>query len=86
MSHYLETGESLPRPSGEEVCETILRHAKMSLECKGEYTAVREMRKHIAWYTVGYPHSAALRRQINEIESFSELKAAVRLIFERQEG
>ena len=86
VSHYLETGESLPRPSGEEVCETILRHAKMSLECKGEYTAVREMRKHIAWYTVGYPHSAALRRQINEIESFSELKAAVCLIFERQEG
>ena len=86
VNHYLETGESLPRPSGEEVCETILRHAKMSLECKGEYTAVREMRKHIAWYTVGYPHSAALRRQINEIESFSELEAAVRLIFERQEG
>ena len=86
VNHYLETGESLPRPSGEEVCETILRHAKMSLECKFEYTAVREMRQHIAWYTVGYPHSAALRRQINEIESFSELEAAVRLIFERQEG
>ena len=86
VNHYLETGESLPRPSGEEVCESILRHAKMSLEWNGEYTAVREMRKHIAWYTVGYPHSAALRRQINEIESFSELKAAVRLIFERQEG
>ncbi len=85
VNHYLETGESLQRPSDAEVCETILRHAKMSLDCKGEYTAVREMRKHIAWYTVGYPHSAALRRQINEIESFSELNAAVRLIFEKQE-
>ncbi len=80
--HYLETGESMENPSGKEVCETILRHAQMELLQKGEYTAVREMRKHIAWYTIGYPHSAALRRRVNEIEEFSQLEETVRSIFE----
>ena len=81
VEHYLETGELFAKPGREEVCETILRHAKMELEIKGEYTAVREMRKHIAWYTAGFPHSAALRRNINEIETYSELEQAVRRIF-----
>lgn len=79
--HYLETGEELPKRPVEEVRDTILRHAKMELEVKGEYTAVREMRKHIGWYTVGYPNSASLRREINGMESFEELEAAVRMIF-----
>lgn len=81
IGHYLETGEILPKPSGKEVCETILRHAKMELELKGEYTAVREMRRHIAWYTAGYPHSAALRKSVNEIENYQELENAVQQIF-----
>ena len=61
--------------------DTILRHAQMELELKGEYTAVREMRKHIAWYTAGYPYSAAFRRTINEMETFEELGKAVKNIF-----
>lgn len=81
INHYLETGETLEKPSAEEVCNTILRHAKMELELKGEYTAVREMRKHIAWYTAGYPRSAALRRQVNEIEDFETLRDTVQRIF-----
>ncbi|MGN1180175.1 MAG: tRNA dihydrouridine synthase DusB [Suilimivivens sp.] len=85
VNHYLETGKSLQKPSGEEICETILRHARMELEFKGEYTAVREMRKHIAWYTIGYPNSASLRKRINEIETYSELEQAVRGIFGMQE-
>ncbi len=86
IDHYLETGEILLRPSGKEICETILRHIKMELEVKGEYTAVREMRKHIAWYTAGYPHSAALRKGINEIESYDELCRAVETIFKTGSG
>lgn len=81
ISHFLETGENSSRPTTGEVRETILRHAAMELACKGEYTAVREMRKHIAWYTAGYPHSAALRRSVNEMESFQDLETAVRQIF-----
>ena len=59
----------------------ILRHAEMELAVKGEYTAVREMRKHISWYTAGYPNSAALRRDINSMESFKQLQEAVSHIF-----
>ena len=81
--HYLETGEKAESKTPEEMKEVILCHAKMELELKGEYTAVREMRKHIAWYTAGYPNSAALRRRINEMESFAQLETAVQHIFNR---
>lgn len=74
---YLRTGEVRKRPTGKEVYDTILSHAEMELAHKGEYTAVREMRKHISWYTAGYPNSAALRRRINAMESFEELKEAL---------
>ena len=84
--HYLETGEKLTKRSLEEVRDMILRHAKMELEVKGEYTAVREMRKHVGWYTIGYPNSASLRRKINEMESFEELEAAVKMIFRPMAG
>lgn len=77
IEHYLRTGEVRERPTGKEVYDTILSHAEMELAHKGEYTAVREMRKHISWYTAGYPNSAALRRRINAMESFEELKEAL---------
>ena len=53
LNHYFETGEKLPRPSVEEVREMILRHARMQTDLKGEFTGIREMRKHVAWYTAG---------------------------------
>lgn len=71
---YLKTGVLPKKPTLEEVRDMMLRHAKMQLECKGEYTGIREMRKHVAWYTVGYPNSARLRAKINEVESFEELE------------
>ena len=61
------------RPSGEELYRMISRHAQMLLEEKGEYTGVREMRKHISWYTTGLPHAASLRRRINMAESREEM-------------
>ena len=72
--HYFRTGEKLSKPSAEEVTDMILRHAKMMLEFKGEYTGIREIRKHAAWYTAGYPNSAKLRVAINAVESYEELK------------
>lgn len=82
INSYLETGIIPARPTGEEVCDMILRHAKLQLAFKGEYTAVREMRKHVAWYTTGYPHSARLRRLVNEIETMEALEDCVQRIFE----
>ncbi len=81
INSYLDTGVIPERPTGEEVCDTILRHAKLQLDLKGEYIAVREMRKHVAWYTAGYPHSAKLRRMVNEMETFDELVRSVQKIF-----
>lgn len=81
IRHFLETGEEASGTSALEIRETILRHGRMEVALKGEYTAVREMRKHISWYTAGCPNSAALRRRINEMESFQELEQAVKSIF-----
>ena len=81
INSYLDTGIIPERPTGQEVCDTILRHARLQLEYKGEYTAVREMRKHVAWYTTGYPHSARLRQLVNEIETIAELEESIRRIF-----
>ena len=75
--HYQKTGELLPKPGMEEVKEMILRHAKMQLEYKGNYTGMREMRKHVAWYTTGMPHSASVRRMVNEVESYEQLEELV---------
>lgn len=74
MLHYFSTGELLEKPSSREVRDMILRHARTQIELKGEYTGIREMRKHVAWYTAGMRHSAALRRESNQIESYEELE------------
>ena len=74
INAYLDHGQELPKPPFEEVKELIFRHLQLQCQYKGEYTAVREMRKHIAWYTTGYPHSARLRQKVNAIESLEELK------------
>lgn len=74
ISHWMETGEFLPRPSRPEIAQMILRHARLQVEYKGEYTGIREMRKHVAWYTQGLPHSASLRRQVNQVDSYEQLE------------
>ncbi|MCI6242375.1 MAG: tRNA dihydrouridine synthase DusB [Lachnospiraceae bacterium] len=72
--HYFETGEHLEKPSFAEVTQMILRHARMLMDFKGDYIGIREIRKHAAWYTAGYPHSSQLRVKINEVESYEELE------------
>ncbi len=72
---YLERGELLTPPSRDEVYAMMLRHARMQAEEKGEERGIREMRKHISWYTAGYPHSAKLRAAVNEVETMEELKS-----------
>ena len=74
---YGETGRLPERPSVEEIREMILRHAVLLTEEKGEYIAMREMRKHIGWYTAGLPGSAAFRGRINEIEKMDQLEEVI---------
>lgn len=72
--HKLETGEELPRPTVQEVTEMVMRHARLQVEIKGEYTGMREIRKHAAWYTAGYRNSSKLRGKINEVETIQQLE------------
>lgn len=72
--HYFKTGEHLARPDLSEMSEMMLRHARMMIAYKGEYTGMHEIRKHAAWYTSGYPNSARFRGQINEVETYEQLE------------
>lgn len=74
MIHYFETGETLPRPSLEEVTDMMLRHGRMLIDFKGEYIGVREMRKHVSWYTFGFPGAAKLRDKVNHTETYQDLE------------
>ncbi len=73
--HYYKEGEHLPKPTFEETTRMLLRHARLLLEYKGDYTGIREIRKHAAWYTAGYPNSSKLRGRINEVETYEQLLA-----------
>lgn len=61
-------------PSQKDILKLACRHTKTVVENKGEYIGVREMRKHIAWYTAGFSHSASLRNRINSIDTYEELE------------
>lgn len=71
---YIIEGKLLPSPDKEQIRQMILRHARLQVKYKGEYTGMREMRKHVAWYTAGMPHSAKLRREVNRLEHYGQLE------------
>ena len=72
---YEETGSIPERPGTDQIRETMLRHARLQLQYRGEYTGIREMRKHAAWYTAGYKNSSRLRAKICEVENYEQLQA-----------
>lgn len=71
---YLETGALMEKPSVAEVKDMVLKHAKLMIELKGEFIAMNEMRKHVAWYFQGYPHSAKLRGRVSMITDMRQLE------------
>ena len=78
INSYLDSGIIVPEPSVEEKISTAIKHLNLALEEDGEYVAVREMRKHIAWYLKGLKKSARLRDEINKIESYEEVVAKLK--------
>jgi nifR3 family TIM-barrel protein len=74
---YLDTGIIPPEPTTRDIREMVTRHADMQVEIRGEYLGIREMRKHLAWYTAGLPGSSKLRNDINMVETLDELKQLV---------
>lgn len=81
LVYFEQTGKQCAKASPKEVKEAILKHAALQIQYKGEYTAVREMRKHISWYSAGYPGSTKLRAKINEMENMEDILAIVEKIF-----
>lgn len=75
LKTYDETGVVPPRPDRAAIRDMMLRHARLQVEYKGEYTGIREMRSHVAWYTRGLRGSARLRDEINQVETYEELEA-----------
>lgn len=73
--HYFETGTHEEKPDKRALAHMVLRHAKMQIAFKGEYTGIRELRKHAAWYTSGYKNGANLRRAMNEVTTYEQLEA-----------
>lgn len=74
LVEYERTGKMPERPGPGEIREMMLRHARLQIQYKGEYLGIREMRKHVSWYTKGLPGSARLREAINRTESYEELE------------
>ena len=81
ISHYLETGEKLPEVSNQEKLRVIKKHFELELENKPEITAIREMRKHVAWYTKNMQNSNEFRKKINYIEDKNELMEEIEKFF-----
>ena len=75
---YDRTGEMPARPTKEEIKQMIHRHGVLQVKYKGEYLGIREMRKHVSWYTSGLPNSAKLRGEINAVESLEELESLLK--------
>ena len=83
---YLEDHSIVAPPTFHEMTELLLRHAKMQTELKGEFMGMREMRKHIQWYTTGYPHASSLRRMANEVKTYEDLRVLLARWEESQAG
>ena len=76
INSFFTRGEACDRPTQQEVYDTVIRHADMQLKYKGEYIGIREMRKHVSWYTTGMPGSARFRNEINQMTDMESLKEA----------
>ena len=71
---FLQTGSYQPEPNLLERNALILRHAQLVCAFKGEFIAIREMRKFVAWYYKGVPHAARLREAVNHVETYEALE------------
>ncbi len=73
ITTFLETGEVLPKPTTEEILNMALRHTRDLLDYKGEYTGIREARKHLAWYIKGLKNSTTAKTMLNTANSYEEV-------------
>ena len=85
INEYLDSGIVIPPPSLEEKMTVMLRHIAKMVEYKGEYTAMREARRHAAYYTKGLRGGAKFRAQMSSLETYDDLKEITfRIVKENQ--
>lgn len=75
---YLQKGNVLPEPGAEEKINTIIEHMNMLIDLKGETIAVKEMRKHIAWYLKGLPNSSTVKNSVNTLVFAEEVEKTLK--------
>lgn len=73
ISQYMNTGKIIEKPTAHEKINVALKHMELAIQEKGEYVAVREMRKHLAWYIKGLRASAKVRDEINKLDSYEKV-------------
>ena len=81
IKHYLQTGEKLPQPTNKERLQVMEKHIQLAVEEKGEDVAIKELRKHISWYTKNLKNSSEFRNSINKIEKKDELISTIEEYF-----
>lgn len=81
IAYYLENGKLAKDISKEEKYNVILEHYDLLEQEKGEYTATREIRKHIAWYIKGLPNASVMRDRINSVNSTLEFREILKEYF-----
>ena len=81
IKHYLQTGEKLPQPTNKESLQVMEKHIQLAVEEKGEDVAIKELRKHISWYTKNLKNSSEFRNSINKIEKKDELISTIEEYF-----
>lgn len=74
----IEHGEELPPPTAAERLNAGVRHLAMMARCVGPVAAAKEMRKHVAWYVKGLPHSHRVREQVNRTASVEDMAELLR--------
>lgn len=75
VSKLINEGIELPEPSPEERIKMAIRHGELAVKYKNEKIAIKEMRKHVAWYVRGLPHAAKMRDMVNKVTTLDQLKA-----------
>ena len=81
IEYYLKNNEKMDEVSNLEKYNVILEHFELLLKEKWEYTATREIRKHISWYVKGMQNATAIRDKINSVETEDEFKNILKQYF-----
>jgi nifR3 family TIM-barrel protein len=83
---YLETGELIAEPSVKEKMDVCILHLDRLIALKSEYVAVREMRKHAAWYLKGVKGNGKVRNAVNECVTRDDLVGLLLSLVKEQEA